>query len=310
MRVEIYSDGSCDDNQNGGYGVLIKIIDGINLTEEIELLDGKANTTSTQMELLGAISAIEYLKRNFSEKFERIDLFADYKKIEDNMNGNRDVTKEDFNTSADRDLWMKLHNLTHNENAFFHWVKGHNGDPDNIRADKLAREGRIKFLFAQKSKVFVYYCNVTTYTNKNSAEGASKSLFNVMLKSEEKNEEDTLMKKVISFDENKVKDFIELHTLRESLSYAIKNTKDIENKKVILFCNQPTIIKTIINIKKNKVKKEELRYQELWNPIIKMLENYDINIYKCGQSKLNFFNMSVEQHSENQLKVRNFKAAV
>jgi ribonuclease HI len=39
------------------------------------------------------------------------------------------------------DLWKILWPLTQKHNVTWHWVKGHAGNPDNERADELARQG-------------------------------------------------------------------------------------------------------------------------------------------------------------------------
>jgi len=39
------------------------------------------------------------------------------------------------------DLWQLLEEAAAPHQVSWHWVKGHNGDPMNERADRLAREG-------------------------------------------------------------------------------------------------------------------------------------------------------------------------
>ena len=38
-----------------------------------------------------------------------------------------------------RDLWERQHAAATRHRVAWHWVKGHNGDPDNERVDALAR---------------------------------------------------------------------------------------------------------------------------------------------------------------------------
>jgi ribonuclease HI len=40
-----------------------------------------------------------------------------------------------------KDLWVKLDNLAMPLNISWHWIKGHNGHPENERVDELARRG-------------------------------------------------------------------------------------------------------------------------------------------------------------------------
>lgn len=44
-----------------------------------------------------------------------------------------------------RDLWERLHEATRRHRIEWHWVKGHNGDPDNERVDQLARMQALRF---------------------------------------------------------------------------------------------------------------------------------------------------------------------
>jgi ribonuclease HI len=40
---------------------------------------------------------------------------------------------------ANRDLWERLLELTAKHQVEWHWVRGHNGHPENERCDELAR---------------------------------------------------------------------------------------------------------------------------------------------------------------------------
>ena len=57
--VEIFTDGACKGNPGvGGWGALLRI-NG----KEREMCGGEAHTTNNRMELMGAIAALEALKR-------------------------------------------------------------------------------------------------------------------------------------------------------------------------------------------------------------------------------------------------------
>ena len=58
-EVEIFTDGACRGNPGaGGWGAVLRYGD-----TEKELCGGEANTTNNRMELMGAIAALEALKR-------------------------------------------------------------------------------------------------------------------------------------------------------------------------------------------------------------------------------------------------------
>ena len=42
---------------------------------------------------------------------------------------------------ANRELWIEVDELSNTLNVEWHWVKGHDGDPGNERADYLANLG-------------------------------------------------------------------------------------------------------------------------------------------------------------------------
>ena len=59
-----YTDGACSGNPGpGGWGALLRAMDGDTVVKERELSGGQANTTNNQMELMAAISALESLSR-------------------------------------------------------------------------------------------------------------------------------------------------------------------------------------------------------------------------------------------------------
>lgn len=307
MHAEIYSDGSCDALKNGGYGILI-MIKGSFIDEEVEIYDGAGNTTSTKMELTAAINAIRYLKKNYPEKMESINLYADFESIQEYMTGNKNVHKPNFLTSPDRYLWLELHELAKDENIIFHWVKGHDGDINNIRADKLAKAGRMKYIFAQKSKMFVYYHVKIDRKNLLRTNSDKRYNVNVIMKSEEPDEDKILKKKCHCNEERNDKDFIELTAFKDVLEYSIRNTRDIQRRKLIIFSDNPMVVRNTMKLKKGKLNIEEQRYSYIWKEILNIMKGYDIEIYKSGQSKLHYFDITVEEHNQTQNEVRELVA--
>jgi ribonuclease HI len=136
--VEIYTDGACRGNPGpGGWGVLLRFND-----KEKELWGGEAGTTNNRMELMAAIRALEALKRP-----SRVKLYTDSLYV---MKGittwihdwkRRGWRTADKKPVKNEDLWRELDALAVKHEIEWHWVKGHNGHPENERADALANKG-------------------------------------------------------------------------------------------------------------------------------------------------------------------------
>ena len=112
-------------------------------SDEIELFDGNPNTTNNQMEMQAAIEALKYLK----EENQPIDLYTDSNYLRQGItewifnwkkNNWRTASKKPV---ANKDLWIEISELSSVMAVNWHWVKGHDGDPGNERADYLANRG-------------------------------------------------------------------------------------------------------------------------------------------------------------------------
>ena len=135
-RVEIYTDGACSGNPGpGGWGAVLRW-NG----HEKELAGGARQTTNNRMELMAAICALEALSRPVSA-----DLHTDSTYLRDGItkwihgwrrNGWRTAAKTPVKNV---DLWQRLEQALAPHEVHWHWVKGHDGHPDNERADELAR---------------------------------------------------------------------------------------------------------------------------------------------------------------------------
>ena len=138
--VEIYTDGACKGNPGpGGWGVLLRA----GATEK-ELFGGEASTTNNRMELLAVIRALESLKRPCA-----VTLHVDSQYVLKGMTewlpgwkakGWRTASKQPVKNA---DLWRHLDELVRSSGhrIDWRWVRGHNGDPGNERADALANRG-------------------------------------------------------------------------------------------------------------------------------------------------------------------------
>lgn len=131
-HVEIYTDGACSGNPGpGGWGTIMRW-NG----HEKELSGGERETTNNRMELMAVIKGLEALSRRC-----QVDLYTDsqyvQKGVTEWMVGWKRKGWPD--RIKNQDLWQELDVLIAKHDVKMHWVRGHDGHPENERADALAR---------------------------------------------------------------------------------------------------------------------------------------------------------------------------
>jgi iron complex transport system ATP-binding protein len=136
--IEIYADGACSGNPGpGGWGVLLR-----NGDIETELCGGEQATTNNRMELLAVIEALQSLTQPVKAR-----VYTDSQYVQKGISewihswkrrGWKTAGKEPV---KNEDLWRRLDALAATHSLEWHWVRGHNGHPENERADALARAG-------------------------------------------------------------------------------------------------------------------------------------------------------------------------
>jgi len=136
--VVIYTDGACKGNPGpGGWGVYLKSGDN-----EKELCGGAGNTTNNRMELMAVIEALNALKRSCT-----VIVYTDSNYVRQGITTWIHGWKVKGWKTADKkpvkneDLWRALDEAAKRNKVDWRWVKGHNGDPGNERADALANKG-------------------------------------------------------------------------------------------------------------------------------------------------------------------------
>ena len=136
--LEIWTDGASKQNPGvGGWGALL-----VWGEHKLELFGGEKLTTNNQMELTAVISALSALKRPCP-----VIIHTDSTYVRDGItkwihnwkrNGWRTADKKEVKNA---DLWQRLDDLVGRYDIEWRWVKGHNGDPGNEKADELANRG-------------------------------------------------------------------------------------------------------------------------------------------------------------------------
>ena len=137
-KVDIYTDGSCIGNPGpGGWSFIVKYENGV--TKEF---NGSENhTTNNRMELTAAIEAI-----NFCKKGMIINIYTDSKYLKDGItiwikkwkiNNWKTANKKNVKNF---DLWESLEEKIKGREIKWIWVKAHNENIFNEKADILARK--------------------------------------------------------------------------------------------------------------------------------------------------------------------------
>ncbi len=142
MKVSIYTDGAARGNPDGpgGYGTVLRYVDGAGTVHEKELSQGYIKTTNNRMELMAAIAGLEALKAPCS-----VTLYSDSKYLVDAFNRHwiegwaaRGWRRGKNEPVKNPDLWKRLLAAMEGHEVCFVWVKGHDGHEFNERCDRLA----------------------------------------------------------------------------------------------------------------------------------------------------------------------------
>jgi ribonuclease HI len=136
--VVIYTDGACKGNPGpGGWGALLEY-DG----RRKELFGGDPHTTNNRMELVAVIRALEALTRESD-----VAMYTDSQYVKNGIEAWIHAWKRNGWKTSDKkpvkneDLWRELDELAKRHRIRWHWVRGHDDNPGNERADELANRG-------------------------------------------------------------------------------------------------------------------------------------------------------------------------
>jgi ribonuclease HI len=135
-EVTIYTDGACIRNPGpGGYGVVL-----LYRKHRKELSGGFRVTTNNRMELYAAIMGLEALTSRCSVR-----LYSDSQYVVQAMREgwalrwrSRGWKRNKEDKAVNPDLWARLLDAAEHHDVEFLWVKGHAGNRENERCDRLA----------------------------------------------------------------------------------------------------------------------------------------------------------------------------
>lgn len=139
-KVIIYTDGGADPNPGiGGWAALLRFG-----SREKILTGNDPKATNNRMELTAALQALRALKRPCVVEFHTDSEYLRRGITE----GAAKWAAAGWQTKAGRpvpnaELWRSLIESAQPHTIEWHWVRGHSGDPDNERVDRLAREARL-----------------------------------------------------------------------------------------------------------------------------------------------------------------------
>ena len=131
---DIYTDGSCLGNPGpGGWGVI---------GAGIKVSGGQENTTNNAMEMTAVVKALQQcLVRDILE----IRLFTDSNYVKNGITSwIKNWKRNGWYTASgtpvkNKDLWIEIDTLSQRmKRVEWHWVKAHNGHPQNELVDSIA----------------------------------------------------------------------------------------------------------------------------------------------------------------------------
>ena len=131
-HITIYTDGACKGNPGpGGWAALL-----VYGKTEKELVGSETSTTNNRMELTAALMALKALKESC-----RVDLYTDSEYLRRGMIEWMPQWKaRNWKKVMNAEIWQALDIEAALHEITWHWVRGHDGHPENERVDQLASD--------------------------------------------------------------------------------------------------------------------------------------------------------------------------
>lgn len=138
-QIKLYTDGACSGNPGpGGWGAILQW-NG----HEKELSGDEMESTNNRMELMAVIEGLNAIKKS-----SEVEIYTDSKYVMDGVTQWLEGWKaRGWKTAAkkpvkNQDLWERMDEAIARHVIRWHWVKGHDGNALNERADQLAVSAR------------------------------------------------------------------------------------------------------------------------------------------------------------------------
>lgn len=138
-KVIIHTDGSCLGNPGpGGWSAVLRLA---NTSHRREICGGFSQTTNNRMEITAVIEGLQALKEACD-----VEIYTDSQYVSNSINcgwlygWQRKNWKKGEKAVPNADLWKKILSLLAVHRVRLNWIKGHDGNPENMRCDELARE--------------------------------------------------------------------------------------------------------------------------------------------------------------------------
>lgn len=121
--IFLYTDGAASGNPGpGGYGIVLKCGE---LRKEMS--GAFSLTTNNRMELLAVILGLEAIKWQNA----KVEIYSDSVYVVNSIAKN-------WKRKKNLDLWERFDAIRNRFDLTMHWIKGHNGNPENEICDQLA----------------------------------------------------------------------------------------------------------------------------------------------------------------------------
>lgn len=148
VEVAIWTDGSGTTGAPGGWAY-VAMCKGV----VKECNGGALRPTNNRMELMGPIHALEDLTKPCRVHLTTDSQYVCHAFLHDWITGWK---RKSWRGVKNADLWLRLLRAVDRHHVTWEWCKGHAGQPQNERCDKLAGEARRDIALAERDGTLVH----------------------------------------------------------------------------------------------------------------------------------------------------------